>query len=103
LNILVIEPDFENTKKYSEMIVAAGAEVEHVMTARETLNKIRKNKYQGIFISKWLPDMTGDLLIDLIERAPNLDAPQAIVVESPGSDELTILDYLRTVLKSGDS
>lgn len=100
MKVLVVEANFEYTKKYSEKIISAGAEMEHVNTAKDALIKLKGESYQGLIISKWLPDMPGDLFKQLLTGSSDLKSPPGLVVTSPKEDDLTIQDYLRTELKT---
>lgn len=69
--ILVIDDDSDIRKGISEILKAAGYEVDAVETALEGIEKSKQKVYHIAFIDIVLPDMSGiDLLTKLEERVP---------------------------------
>ncbi|MCS7098448.1 MAG: response regulator [Candidatus Methanomethyliaceae archaeon] len=69
--ILVIDDDLDIREGISEILKAAGYEVDAVGTALEGIEKSKQKIYHIAFIDIVLPDMSGiDLLTKLEERVP---------------------------------
>ena len=100
MDILIVEPLFEKTKKLSQMVVSAGCTSDHVLTARDALNKLRDNKYVGVLVSYVLPDMSGNLFSDMLKGMKTLTVPPVLMVKSPDDEKMGIEDYLKTILRA---
>ncbi|MCD4786131.1 MAG: hypothetical protein K8T10_20105 [Candidatus Eremiobacteraeota bacterium] len=111
MKILVIDPDSKNAKVYGEKIIKAGAEMELATSAYESTKMLRKlesfkkgqDELVGIIVSELLPDISGELFKAVLTEMKKPKLPPSILVKSINEDDMTINDYIGTVLQAKDN
>jgi len=110
LKILVVEPNSKNAKIYGEKIIKMGAEMELADSAYSAMKVLKKyanikgqDALAGIIVAKLLPDISGELFNDLLTETKKTKTPPSILVKNIKEDDMTINDYINTVLQIRDN